>query len=94
MFLNKVVKNAGKMLMYIPYKNRYDIVRSTFINGRLHYCVDDFGAKGSHCVIDDSRYVWDYSNGKYLQYSPSLTKIYNADWFYYYYIYYNMPKSK
>lgn len=72
----KLINRAGRMLLYIPYKKRYDIVRTVFINNVLNYCVNDFGKFGN---IANSSYVWDKYEGQYLQYAPSIKNICKDD---------------
>lgn len=56
-----------KSLLYIPYKNRFDIVKSLFINNTIHYCVNDIAP---YCYIPNSTYIWNHKNGEYDQYQP------------------------
>lgn len=76
MSLNKIIKPASNLLLYIPLYNKHDIVRTAYIDGVLNYCVNDFGRNCRQCCVDDSSYIWDYKYGRYLQYAPSLKKIY------------------
>ena len=58
-----------KTLMYIPHKKKFDIVKTVFINNKIHYCVDDLAPS---FYIPLSKYIWNSANNEFDQYQPHL----------------------
>lgn len=68
--MNKILTGPFRSLLYIPYKQRVDIVKTVLINGTAHYCVDDITPS---YYVPNSQYIWNKHTGSYDQYQPNLS---------------------
>lgn len=63
----------SRTLLYIPHKNKNDIVRTAWINNKVYYSVTDIIPD---VFIPGSVSIWNYEKGMYDQYNKSLNNIY------------------